>query len=401
VATFQYSIRDHNGKIVKGNTEADNESQVAVRLREAGYIITSIKEKNSSRDITISFGGNVKLKDIAIFSRQFATMIQSGISLLRCLEILYNQQEKKAFKTVIGQVKKSVEDGSSISQALADHPKVFPALFINMVRAGEVGGVMDEALQRLAEHFDSEHELKEKVKSATTYPLVISIFAIVVVNVMMIFVVPNFVGMFASLNAELPLITRTVVGISNFMKANYLYMLGITLAFIYIFNRYRKTPEGQSYLDMLVLRIPVFGPMNLKIAVARFTRTLGTLVRSGVPILVALEVTEKTAGNSVVARGIAAARDSIKDGETISKPLAISGIFPPMVIQMIEVGEETGALETMLNRIADFYEREVKFAVEGLTSLIEPLLIIFLALVVGSIVASVMLPMFDIFGQIK
>jgi type IV pilus assembly protein PilC len=231
--------------------------------------------------------------------------------------------------------------------------------------------------------------------------LVISIFAIVVVNVMMIFVVPNFVGMFASLNAELPLITRTVVGISNFMKANYLYMLGITLAFIYIFNRYRKTPEGQSYLDMLVLRIPVFGPMNLKIAVARFTRTLGTLVRSGVPILVALEVTEKTAGNSVVARGIAAARDSIKDGETISKPLAISGIFPPMVIQMIEVGEETGALETMLNRIADFYEREVKFAVEGLTSLIEPLLIIFLALVVGSIVASVMLPMFDIFGQIK
>jgi type IV pilus assembly protein PilC len=401
VATFLYKVRDFNGKVISGSTEADNENQVAERLREVGYFITSIKAKDSSRDVQISFAPKVKLRDVAVFSRQFATMIQSGIALLRCLDILYDQQENKTFKKVIGQVKKAVEEGSSLSNALEAHPKVFPNLFVNMVSAGEVGGVLDEALDRLAEHFDKEHELKEKVKSATTYPLVISIFAIVVVNVMLIWVVPTFVAMFASFNAELPALTKAVVGLSNFMKKYYPYMIGLTGVGIYIFNRYRKTPEGASQLDLLVLKIPVFGQMNLKLAVARFTRTLGTLVKSGVPILLALEVTEKTAGNIIIARGIAAARDSIKEGETIARPLEASGVFPAMVTQMIAVGEETGALDTMLNRIADFYDREVKFLVESLTSLIEPILIIFLAVIVGGIVASVMLPMFDMFSQIK
>jgi type IV pilus assembly protein PilC len=401
VATFLYKVRDFNGKVISGSTEADNENQVAERLREVGYFITSIKAKDSSRDVQISFAPKVKLRDVAVFSRQFATMIQSGIALLRCLDILYDQQENKTFKKVIGQVKKAVEEGSSLSKALEAHPKVFPNLFVNMVSAGEVGGVLDEALDRLAEHFDKEHELKEKVKSATTYPLVISIFAIVVVNVMLIWVVPTFVAMFASFNAELPALTKAVVGLSNFMKKYYPYMIGLTGVGIYIFNRYRKTPEGASQLDLLVLKIPVFGQMNLKLAVARFTRTLGTLVKSGVPILLALEVTEKTAGNIIIARGIAAARDSIKEGETIARPLEASGVFPAMVTQMIAVGEETGALDTMLNRIADFYDREVKFLVESLTSLIEPILIIFLAVIVGGIVASVMLPMFDMFSQIK
>jgi type IV pilus assembly protein PilC len=401
VATFSYKARDFNGRAFNGTIDADSEKQVSERLRETGYIITSIKAKDASREIHLSLGGNVNLKDIAVFSRQFAIMIQSGIALLRCLDILYNQQEKKALKLVIAQVKKTVEEGSSLSQAFGAHPKVFPELFINMIRAGEVGGVMDEALERLAEHFDKEHELREKIKSATTYPMVISIFALVIVNVLIIFVIPQFAEMFKSFGGELPTLTKTVLGLSNFMRSYAWYMVGATVLMIYIFNRYRKSPEGSNKLDELMIKMPVFGPMVLKIAVSRFTRTLGTLVKSGVPILLALEVTEKTAGNLVVARGIAAARDSIKEGETIAGPLTASGIFPPMVTQMIAIGEESGALEIMLNRIADFYDREVKIMVDSLTSLIEPFLIIFLAIVVGGIVSSIMLPMFDIFSQIK
>jgi len=401
VATYAYKVRDQNGKPLTGTLEADSEKQVADRLREAGYIITSLQAKGSAGEIHLSFGEKVSLKEIAIFSRQFAIMIQSGIALLRCLEILQNQQENKFFHRVLGQVKKSVEEGASLSQALNAHPKVFPQLFINMIRAGEVGGILDETLQRLSEHFDSEHELHEKVKSATTYPAAISIFALVIVNVLLIFVIPQFAEMFKSFGGELPTLTKLALGLSHFMRTYFVYMLVALVIVIYMFNRYRKTPEGSRQLDALIIKLPVFGPMTLKIAVARFTRTLGTLVRSGVPIILALEVTEKTAGNSVVAAGIAAAKESIKEGETISGPLAASGVFPPMVTQMIAVGEETGALEIMLNRIADFYDREVKFMVESMTSLIEPFLIIFLAVVVGGIVASIMLPMFDVFSQIK
>ncbi len=401
MANFSYKVRDQNGKALAGIIEADNEKIVVDRLREAGYIIISVQAKDLSRDINISFGAKVTLKDIAIFSRQFAIMIQSGIALLRCMEILCAQMENKTFKNVLLQVKKSVEEGSSLSQAFGAHPKIFPQLFVNMIRAGEVGGVMDEALERLAEHFDKEHELREKIKSATTYPAVISIFALVVVNVLIIFVIPQFAEMFKGFGAKLPAITTFVLGLSNFMRAYFPYMIGALIVLIYAFQRYRKSPQGSQQLDILMLRMPVFGPMILKIAVARFTRTLGTLVKSGVPILLALEVTEKTAGNSIVARGIAAARDSIKEGESISGPLMASGVFPPMVTQMIAVGEESGAIETMLNRIADFYDREVKVMVDSLTSLIEPFLIIFLAVVVGGIVSSIMLPMFSVFSQIK
>ncbi len=400
--TYAYKVRDQGGKALSGSLEADNQKQVVDRLRESGYFITSLKEKDLlTMDINITFGTGVTLKDVAIFSRQFAIMIQSGIALLRCLDILYAQQENKNLKRILGQIKKAVEEGSSLSQAFAQHPKVFPPLFINMIHAGEVGGVMDEALERLAEHFDKEHELREKIKGASTYPVTVFVFAIIIVNVLLIFVVPQFAAMFSSFtSAQLPLLTRMMLGLSNFLKHDALFLLIATILLLYGFNRYRKSPTGKSRIDYLVLKLPVFGPMVLKLGVARFTRTLGTLVKSGVPILLALEVTENTAGNAVIAKGIAAARQSIKDGESISGPLTASGVFPPMVTQMIAVGEESGAIETMLSRIADFYDREVKIMVDSLTSLIEPFLIIFLAVVVGGIVASIMLPMFSLYGQI-
>ncbi|MDA8441205.1 MAG: type II secretion system F family protein [Peptococcaceae bacterium] len=400
--TYAYKVRDQGGKALSGSLEADNQKQVVDRLRESGYFITSLKEKDLlTMDINITFGTGVTLKDVAIFSRQFAIMIQSGIALLRCLDILYAQQENKNLKRILGQIKKAVEEGSSLSQAFAQHPKVFPPLFINMIHAGEVGGVMDEALDRLAEHFDKEHELREKIKGASTYPVTVFVFAIIIVNVLLIFVVPQFAAMFSSFtSAQLPLLTRMMLGLSNFLKHDALFLLIATILLLYGFNRYRKSPTGKSRIDYLVLKLPVFGPMVLKLGVARFTRTLGTLVKSGVPILLALEVTENTAGNAVIAKGIAAARQSIKDGESISGPLTASGVFPPMVTQMIAVGEESGAIETMLSRIADFYDREVKIMVDSLTSLIEPFLIIFLAVVVGGIVASIMLPMFSLYGQI-
>lgn len=400
MATYVYKVRDQNGKPFGGTIEAESEKQVADRLRESGYIITGLKLKDAARDINISFGTGISLKDVALFSRQFAIMIKSGIALLRCLEILYDQQENKNLKSIVAQVKKSVEEGSSLSQAFAQHPKVFPDIFINMIHAGEIGGVMDETLDRLAEHFDKEHELREKIKSASTYPATILVFSIIVINVLLIYVVPQFASMFTSFNAKLPALTQFMLSLSHFLKS-YAWLLAIlTVAAIFGFNYFRKSPVGRELLDYWTLKIPVFGPMALKLSVARFTRTLGTLVKSGVPILLALEVTEKTAGNILVAKGIAAARDSIKEGESIAGPLTASGVFPPMVTQMIAVGEESGAIDTMLNRIADFYDREVKVLVDSLTSLIEPFLIIFLAVVVGGIVASIMLPMFSMYSQI-
>ncbi len=401
MAFFVYKVRDQNGKPLGGTIEADNPSQVANRLREAGYIVTSIQAKKRPREITISFGSGVKIKDIAILSRQLAIMSRSGIGLLRCLDILSAQLDNKTLKGILPQVKKSVEEGNSLSQTLSAYPRIFPQLFVNMLRAGETGGFLDEALERLAVHFDKEHELREKVKSATVYPVVITLFALGVINVLMLFVIPQFVQMFDSFGADLPVLTKLIITLSHFVRVNFPYLITAIFVAVYLFVRYRKTPQGTIKLDTLALKLPVFGTMNLKLSVARFTRTLGTLVHSGVPILLALEVTEKTAGNSLVAQGIAAARESIKDGESIAGPLAAAGVFPPMVTQMIAVGEESGALEIMLARIADFYDREVNVMVESLTSLIEPFLIIFLAVIVGGIVASVMLPMFDVFSQIK
>lgn len=401
--TFNYSVRDKGGRIVKGQVEGDSQDAVSAKLREMGYIILEVNRQGGIAALSeIKFGTGVKPKDVSIFARQFATMIGAGLSLTKCLSILAQQTESAGLKDVIQQVAKDVEAGQSLSDSMSRHPKVFPPIFINMVRAGETGGVLDEVLVRVADHFEADLALKAKIKSAMTYPIAMGALVLIILAAMMIFVVPTFEKMFNDMGGKLPALTQLLVDASKFVSSyKMIIFIAVVAAVVVAIRTWMNTVSGRFIWDGAKLRMPIFGPMIRKMALAKFTRTFGTLVSAGVPILSALDIVADTAGNEVVSRAVKKTRSAIKEGETIAKPLSESPVFPSMLVQMIAVGEETGALDSMLNKIADFYDEEVATAVEGLTSLIEPLMMATLGAVVGGMVVALYLPMFNVITLVK
>jgi type IV pilus assembly protein PilC len=403
MTTFEYAVRDRSGKLVKGTLDAENQSQVVTKLRTMGFAPVSITEANAGmkRELTIpGFGGKVKLKDLAIMARQFATMIASGLSLLRSLTILAEQTENKELSRVLGLSRADVESGQSLSSALAKFPRVFPPLMINMVRAGEVGGFLDQVLLQVADNFEAEVKLKGKIKSAMTYPVVVFCIAIVALIGMLIFIVPVFAGLFTSLNATMPAPTRFLVTLSHGMKFILPILIVAGVGGSITWGRIKHQDNVRSVVDPLKLKLPVFGSLAAKIALSRFSRNLGTMLKSGVPILQSLDIVGETAGNMVIKNAAQDVRDSVRNGESLSGPLANHKIFPPMVVQMMEVGEETGALDTMLYKISDFYDQEVEATTEALTSLIEPLMIVFIGGVVGAMIIALYLPIFSVMSAI-
>ena len=402
MATFNYAVRDKAGKVQKGKLDGDSKAAVQAKLTQMGYIILELDQQGILAQLnTIKFGTGVKPKEVSIFARQFATMINAGLSLTKCLSILSQQTESAALRDIIGQIGKDVEAGQSLSDSLSRHPKVFPPIFVNMVRAGETGGVLDEVLQRVADHFEAELALKAKVKSAMTYPIAMGGLVLIVLAAMMIFVVPTFEKMFKDMGGQLPAITQLLVDISHFVTGIGGIFAAVAIAATIWTFRWWSGGPGKTIWDAAKLNMPVFGSMVRKIAVARFCRTFGTLVSAGVPILTALDIVADTSGNNVVANAVRQSRAAIKEGETLSKPLGESKVFPSMVVQMIGVGEETGALDTMLNKVADFYDEEVSTATDGLTSLIEPLMMATLGVIVGGMVIALYLPMFAIITLVK
>jgi type IV pilus assembly protein PilC len=394
--TFAYVGRTRGGQTISGEMEAPNREAVAAQLRKQQVLATSVRQK--ARDIEIQiFGlGGVKEKDIAVFTRQFATMIDAGLPLVQCLEILAAQQPNKIFKKALQDIRSDVEGGATFASALKRQPKIFSQLYTNMVEAGEAGGILDTILNRLAAYIEKAISLKRRIKSAMIYPGVIVTVAVTVVVFLLIFVIPTFKSMFEGFGATLPLPTQIVLEASRIMRTYWYIFFGSVAAAGVGLRYYYKTPNGRKVIDSLVLRAPVFGDLVRKVAVAKFTRTLGTLISSGVAILDGLEITARTAGNKVVEEAVMKTRASIAEGKTIAEPLKTSGVFPPMVVQMIAVGEQTGALDAMLSKIADFYDEEVDVAVANLTSLLEPLLMVFLGVVIGGVVIAMYLPIFKL-----
>ena len=404
MATFKYTVRDKSGKTVTGTLEGDTRDAVSAKLRSLGYMIVSLDESNAllGQLNSIKFGGRVKVKDLTIFARQFSTMIDAGLSLTKCLSILSSQTESDVLREVIVQVGHDVESGQSLSDSMAKHPKTFPPIFINMVRAGETGGVLDDVLRRVADFFETDAALKAKIKSAMTYPIAMGSLVLAVLVAMMVFVVPVFQKMFSDMGGTLPAPTQVLVAISEGSRGlPGLIFLIAAISGTVLFRWWKGTPAGLLMWDGIKLNMPIFGQLVRKMALARFTRTFGTLVSAGVPILSALDIVANTAGNEVVANAVKKMRSAIKEGETIAKPLSESPVFPSMLVQMVSVGEETGALDAMLNKIADFYDEEVSTAVDGLTSLIEPLMMATLGLIVGGIVIALYMPMFNIITLVK
>jgi type IV pilus assembly protein PilC len=400
--TYSYRVRDRQGKIITGKLEADNEASVSARLREMGYFVIGVEVEKPSitkREIRI-LKPKVKTKDVTVFTRQFATMINAGLPLVKCLSILSEQTESPVLTEVIVDVQHEVEMGRSLSEALSKHPDVFSDLYTSMVKAGEIGGVLDDVLLRIATTLESEALIRSKIKSALTYPIAMFAISILLLVVMLVFVVPSFEKMFKEIGATLPLLTRLVMGLSHFLLSwmGMLVIAALIGGVIYL-RRWVKTPKGRRKYDALKLKLPVFGNLIHKMSLSRFSRTLGTLVASGVPILQALEITSKTVGNVLVAEAVDNVRAGVKEGESIARPLSQSPLFPPMVTQMLAIGEETGALDTMLNKVSDFYDSEVSTTVDAMTSLLEPILIVFLGLVVGIIVLSLYMPIFSLITQ--
>lgn len=399
---FVWEGKNQQGTIQKGEHEAANETAIRELLRRQNIRPTVIKQKPKNILADIKFlQPSVKTKDLILFTRQFSTMISAGLPLIQGLEILTSQAENPTFKKILTQVKSDVEGGASFADALKKHPKVFDNLFTNLVAAGELGGVLDTILQRLAAYIEKNARLVSKVKGAMVYPSVIGVIAVVVIIVMLVFVIPVFAEMFSSFGGELPGLTQAVVDISDFLRANWWIILVIFIALGFAFKKFKDTDRGEYLVDKLMLKIPVIGDLLRKVAVAKFTRTLGTMISSGVPILDGLDIVAKTAGNRLVEDAINATRASISEGKSISEPMMQSGVFPPMVCQMVAVGESTGALDTMLSKIADFYEEEVDQAVETLTTLIEPVMMVFLGGTVGTMLAAMYLPIFKIAGAVE
>ena len=392
---YKWEGKTTKGAVKKGEMEGPSEAAVRIHLRQQNIIPTKISSKGKEINISLPFKKKVKQKSVAIFTRQLATMIDAGLPLVQSLEILSSQQETKTFKDILRGIKEDVEGGSTFAGALKKHPATFNELYTNLVVAGEEGGILDNILNRLASYIEKSEALKKKVKSALVYPATIIAVAVIVVMILMIFVIPVFETMFKSAGNALPLPTLIVVTLSKMIKKYVLIVIPALILFFYLFKKYYQTQNGKSVIDRIVLKLPVFGLLIRKIAVARFSRTLGTLVSSGVPILDGLTIVSRTAGNKTIETAILNARSSIREGETIAEPLGRSNIFPPMVIQMISVGESTGALDSMLSKIAEFYEEEVDVAVTNLTSLLEPLLMCFLGVVIGGVVIAMYLPIFN------
>ena len=390
---------NRKGKKKKGELEAENENIVRLTLKRQGIENPRIKPKPKDLFENIKFlQPRVTEKDIVVMTRQFATMIDAGLPLVQCLEILYSQQDNRTFKKILKDIKEDVEGGSTFADALKQHPEVFDDLFVNLVAAGEVGGILDIILNRLAAYIEKAAKLKKKVKGAMTYPIVVLLIAVLVVAIILIFVIPVFQSMFADFGKALPVPTQIVVNISFFVKTYILYMMVAVGVLIFAFRRFYRTERGRALVDQMVLKLPVFGMLIRKVAVAKFTRTLGTMISSGVPILDSLEIVAATAGNKTIEMAIRETRQSISEGRTIAEPLADSEVFPSMVVQMISVGEATGALDTMLGKIADFYDDEVDAAVEALTAMLEPFMMVFLGGTIGGLVVSMYLPVFQMAG---
>jgi len=396
---YSWKGRTRAGKTQEGVLVAESKDAVIASLRKQQIIVTAVTEKGKEFALP-KLGGGISRKEIAIFTRQFSVMIDAGLPLVQCLEILGSQQNNRTFQKIIFQVRQDVESGATLADALRKHPQAFDDLYSNMVAAGEAGGILDTILQRLSVYIEKIVKLRAAVRSALVYPVAVILIAVGVVWVILWKVIPTFATLFEGLGAQLPLPTRITIALSKFI-GSWWWMIFISIGLTaYLINRYYKTPSGRYRIDKLLLKVPVLGTVLRKIAVARFCRTLGTLVSSGVPILEGLEITAKTAGNAVVAQAIMATRASVEQGKTISEPLKGTDVFPPMVVQMVAVGEQTGALETMLNKIADFYEDEVDEATANMLAMLEPIMIMFLGIVIGGIVISMYMPMFDLITKI-
>ena len=400
MATYAYTVQTARGKVKKGKIDAPTPEAASRDLRQKGLAPLTLDEATKStleKDIRIpGLTDRIKMTDIAIFSRQFATMIDAGLSLLRALAILSDQTESRPLKEIILGVKADIEQGESLSVALGHHPKAFNRLYVAMVKAGEAGGMLDEALLKLADNIEANVELKQRIKSAMMYPVAVMGLVVLIVTAMLIFIVPMFEDLYADLGGDLPAPTRMLLGLSTLFTSYWWAVLIGSIAATFAFKAWKKTESGRVMWDKIKLRLPIVGNLVHKTAVARFSHTLAALTRTGVPILQAMEIVADTAGNAVFEEAIFAARTSVSEGESISKPLMERDVFPPMVVQMVAVGEETGALDTMLEKIGIFYDNEVKAMVDGLTSLIEPLLIVVLGVAVGGMLISLYMPMFKI-----
>jgi type IV pilus assembly protein PilC len=401
MATFEYTIRDATGQVMPGTVEAENEDILRRRLTEQGFTVVGIKQVKSQKKKVGGFGG-VKKTDLSILCRQFSTMIDAGVSLVRCLNVLEEQAANPKLKMVLNDIRTQVEGGESLTRALEKYPNIFDRLFVGLVHAGEVGGTLEESLQRLSQFLEKDVELRRKVKSAMTYPTIVVVFATTVVLVLMTFILPKFMVLFDDLGIkELPGPTALLKATSNFLLTQWYWPLGGLIAFIIVGRIVVKTRWGRRAYDKFKLKAPVMGKLNHKVALARFSRTLSTLLSSGVPILQAMETVAGTVSNDIISEAIFSARASIREGERIGEPLARSKMFPPMVVQMVSIGEESGSLDPMLAKIADFYEDEVDAALASLTSAIEPVLIVTLGIIVGFIVVSLFLPLVAVVQQLS
>jgi type IV pilus assembly protein PilC len=403
--TYAYKVRDKEGRLLQGELDADSTALVANKLRSMGYVPVNIERQETSalqKDLTIpGLTDRVRQKDVAVFCRQFATMIDSGLSLIRALHILGEQTDSKVLAGIIDEVRQDVEKGASLSQALGRHHKAFSRLFVSMVKAGETGGVLDQVLLQLADIIEKQVELKRKITSAMTYPVAVLGLVLLIVAAMLVFVVPQFRTMYDDLGGTLPFMTRGLLAVSAFtVTFAPLLLLGAVAAAL-AFRRWIRTESGRAAWDAFKLRVPIFGRLTHKTSMTRFARTLAVLLRSGVPILESLEITSETVNNHVVSVAVKDVQDAVKRGETINQPLAQHDVFPPMVTQMLAVGEETGNVDVMLEKVADFYDQEVEATVNALTSLLEPLLIVVLGGAVGAMVISLYLPMFKIIELVK
>ncbi len=398
--TYIWKGRTPTGEVLSGEYIAENKQEMINYLRKRKIIITHIRHK--PKDINMSFGfkNRIKTKDLGVFTRQFATMVNAGLPMVQCLDILSKQLEKPQFQKVVSAVMADVESGTTLAEALKKH-KCFSDLYVNMVDAGEAGGILDVILNRLAVYLEKADALVRKVKGAMTYPAVVFLVAMGATTFMLLFIIPTFAKMFTDFGGTLPTPTRIVMGLSDFLRANWWLLLGGLIGAFFLFRRYYKSEKGKYNVDKGLLSIPVLGSVIRKSSVARFTRTLGTLISSGVPIMNGLEITARTAGNKVIEEAIMETRTSISEGNTIADPLKDSGVFPPMVVQMIAVGEQTGALDEMLDKIADFYDSEVDTAVSAMTSIIEPLMIVLMGGIVGGMLIAMYLPMFKLVSVVS
>ncbi len=403
--TFSYKVRDQNGQLIEGTLEAPSKDLVTTKLREMGYAPLEIREKRKSAmsaELKIGGGsGKVKVRDIAVLSRQLATMIAAGMPLIRALNVLKDQTENKVLIAAIGDIRSDIERGVSFHQAVEKHSKTFPPLYAPMIKAGETGGVLDSILDRLAKTLEKQAELRGKVRSAMAYPVMVGMMVVMIATGMLIFIVPRFATIYDNLDGTLPLPTRILMSISRALTQKGPYILVILIALVYAFRRWKKTPKGRLIFDGLMLRAPLFGTLASKTAVARFSRTLSSLIRAGVPMMESLAIVANTSGNTVMQKAIDETREHVRHGAAISAAIAGHPVFPPMVVQMIAVGEETGALDEMLEKMADFYEAEVEATVNALTSLIEPLLMVFMGVVVGGMIIALYMPIFKLITIVK